>query len=226
MLLQLLESNEVRSLIDELKRAIAQVTQLRVEEPVEDQEQELRTRPGEPTEAELAKIIELTGVESKASDWLVVPFHASNSSLDLSQRKWEVSAIASMGLTAVGKPLLTNHDWGDVSSQKGFLFESKLIAEQEVNPEILEGAGFEDYNRKAIEDDGGFYWLYLCAAVPMNSETAESVLSRKAQNSSTGSLLNEPYMVCPNCTREARKLTKDRNKVVCFHDKNEKGRDA
>jgi hypothetical protein len=198
----------IESLRDEIQQALsAGVTEaIKLAEDgdrVEEEEYDpIRTTIGEPDDRQLKKIIELTGIESSASDWVVAGIHASNSALDRSGRRWGIRALTLLGMDFVGKPLITDHLWNQVESSRGIVISSALCKEDAsiVPDDMLSGAGAEEFNKEIIQKEG-FHWLYLCVAVPRDSTGAKLLETRAYQSVSTGSILFDPYLRCPNCER-------------------------
>lgn len=156
---------------------------------------------GEPTEAQLKQIIKLTGTLSEPKDWLVVNFHSSNNIIDLQQRRWSADVLLQMGLDSIGSVILCNHLWQDVEASRGFIFSSAIVTDRDVSEDMLKGAGFEDLNREIVREEG-LVWLHQSAAFPANSETANAITQRVFQKVSTGSILHDPVLICPTCSRE------------------------
>jgi len=195
--------------IDRLRSSIQNFIPLKVENAIADDSQEnnddqLDFHLGEPTTRQLELINAQLGYESKASDWFVCSFHASNTLLDLDLRAWHESSLYQMALDATGKVILTDHSWESVSTAQGFIYQALLVRDSEVDPYMLSGAGHEEYNKEIIEMNGGMLWLYLAACMPKNSEAAEAIKTRRFQSSSTGTILHKPYFICPDCTKEYR----------------------
>ena len=174
-----------------------------------------------PTASQVKVINQLIGWESSADEWLVVPYMASNNLVDFDYRRWHRDAIVGMGLTFKGRPLIFDHAWGDSEKAAAFIFESKLVTEESTTKDILNGGGFAKFNREIIKDEG-YIWLYLAAAVPKDSDTAEAILSRRYNDCSTGSMLRQPTLYCPNCSKQKGRMVsfyeKDKNDdYVCPH---------
>ena len=214
----------VKAVIDSLQQGDVEVKAI-VEAPIEEVEESLRMAPGVPTDAELAKIVELTGCKSEAGDWLVVPFMASNCFINSSLRRWSTSTPYQMGSTAVGRPLIKDHNLRDSDEALGFICSANVVIDREVSDKILNGDGYGEYN-KEILDREGFVWLHLVAAIPTNSEGAEAVRSRKFSDCSTGTKLEMPDMTCPDCEKvhgrqvsffETQRDSKGRESLTCPH---------
>jgi hypothetical protein len=190
--------------IESLKSAIQDLTSLTVREISDDDSDDgLDLHIGIPTSKQFETISKMTAIESSPEDWVVVPFHASNSCIDYSLRRWHRNTAIQMGLTMVGRPILMDHDWSSAknSAAGGFIFDAKVIIEPEAPEEVLRGGGYEEYNREIVAQEG-YQWLYLCAAFSKTADAAEGIKSRKFNDCSTGSVLSKPYMICPDCSQE------------------------
>jgi hypothetical protein len=195
--------------IESLRSSIEDVFKFQVsaiaesdEEVDKDDPNFLDTHIGIPTPAQMEAIRRVTAIDSQSEDWLVVPFHASNTLVDSSERRWHPSVMFQMAETAVGRCLMVNHSWSDVTDSFGTIIDAKICRDIQVDPYMLTGVGAEELNKEIIENEGGMLWLYLCAAIPANSQMAEAVRTRQYQDTSTGSLLRDPFYLCPNCQRE------------------------
>ena len=85
----------------------------------------------------------------------------------------------------------------------------------------MDAGGFGKLNKKVINKEGHI-WLYLCAAVPRTSRAVAAIENRVYGDCSTGSILNNGYELCPNCSEEMGRdvgiyeLDEDDN-YVCPH---------
>ena len=159
------------------------------------------THIGEPSPAQLERICKMTGKEWEASDWMVIPFMASNNLVDYNYRRWHIDCLAKMALTYMAKPLMFNHELWNVEDSEGFFFDVKLILGDEADEETRNGGEFGEENDEILEQEG-YCWLFLCAAVPADSKAAEVIGRRKANDFSTGSLGSKPIYFCPDCEKE------------------------
>lgn len=203
--------NEQAEAIDQLRSSIEELLSSEVSKAVEnigtketDDNSSIKTHIGPPDDEQLRQIIKLTGVESSADQWIVAGVHASNNLLDRSDRRWALNILAGMGMNFVGRPLICNHSWGDVNESRGLVISSALVKDDaSIVPEsMLSGAGAEEYNKEIIEKEG-LVWLYLCVAIPRSSAAAEMIVTRSANDVSTGSILHSAYLRCPNCERSS-----------------------
>ena len=188
--------------IEGIRSSLEQLLSLQTRVAEESEDDELDMHIGEPTPRQLKLINNLVGRESDTSEWLVVPFQASNSLVDFSLRRWHPTSVIDMALTAIGRPILMDHDWYSAKDASvGTIFDCSIVIDSEAPEDVIKGGGYEEYNREIIEDEG-YQWLYLCAAIAKNSVAAEGILSRRLSDCSTGSTLSQPYMICPDCSKE------------------------
>ena len=175
---------------------------------------------GEPTESQLKKIKELTGVESSAEEWMVVPIHASNNLVDLGYRRWHKNILEQMAATFIGRPHILDHEWYESECAVSFIFDCQLVTGTPTD-EIMQMGGFEEYNRKIVEKEG-YHWLFMNVAISNNHEAAEAIRSRRYNDCSTGSMLTNPEYICPNCSDDlGREVsfneTDDNKRYICPH---------
>jgi Sec-independent protein translocase protein TatA len=189
--------------IEALRKAIEGDTKELEPQLMEESQEEdgLDTHIGEPTPKQLEKINNLLGRESEASEWTVCAFYASNNFIDLSLRRWSESTMYQMAMTAVGRPHLIDHDWSRTESSIGFVFDAKVVKDKYAPEDVIKAGGYEKFNREILEEEG-HVWLYLNCAIASTHEAAEDIKARRKSDGSTGSILNRPYMLCPNCSRE------------------------
>lgn len=176
----------------------------------------------EPTTAQLSTINELIGRESSAEEWLIVPYMASNNFVDVDYRRWHKNALVGMGLTYKGRPLILDHAWGNSDKTVSFIFDAKLVTDEQTSNSILNAGGFAKFNKQILKNEG-YVWLYLAAAVAKTSDAADAIMNRQYQDCSTGSDLQGAYMICPNCSevkgREVTFTERDKNdEYICPHD--------
>ncbi|EKU98028.1 hypothetical protein Lepto7375DRAFT_7287 [Leptolyngbya sp. PCC 7375] len=176
---------------------------------------ELDTHIGTPTESQFKAIQQLTNSETSAEDWMVVPFTASNNLVDLGYRRWHQNVLRQMAQGFVGRPHILDHDWYDSESAVSFIFDVKLINDSGTDSKTVEMGGFGDYNKEIIENEG-YTWVYMCAAIAKTHDAAEAIRTRRYNDCSTGSILNQPRMICPNCTR-------DKGREVDFYETDKNG---
>lgn len=193
----------ISELREEIQKALSTTVTEALEES-DEEDDELDTHIGEPSPKQLSMINKLIGRESEASEWLVVPFMASNCNPDYSLRAWHRDTPIKLGLTAIGRPILLDHLWGDSRAAVGTIFDAKAVVDYEVSDEILDAGGFRELTEEIVKTEG-YRWLYICAAIPRNSETADNIRNRIHSDCSTGSTLSSPYMICPTCSKEHKR---------------------
>ncbi len=212
---------ELKTLLDELTNKVNALDEkIEMRELKEDLEVDLDTHIGTPSKSQLKRINKLVGRETESEEWLVVPYHASNNFVDLDYRKWHPSALVQMGSTFIGRPLLLDHQWGNSDKAVAFIFDSKLVSEQP-DKETLNKGGWSKFNREITKSEG-YQWLYLCAAIAVNSPAAKLIQDRAYNDCSTGSILRQPYLVCPNCSKKQGREVEfneidEKGEVICDH---------
>ena len=190
----------VQEFTDLLKGCWAELSSdVRVADDIEDDD--LDTHIGTPSESQFKAIQQLTNSETSAEDWMVVPFVASNNLVDLGYRRWHPNVLRQMAQGFVGRPHILDHDWYDSESAVSFIFDVKLINDSDTDSKTVEMGGFGDYNREIIEKEG-YTWVYMCAAIAKTHDAADAISTRRYNDCSTGSILNQPRMICPNCSKE------------------------
>ena len=176
---------------------------------------------GAPSAKQTDLIQEFVGREIDPEDWVVVPYMASNNFIDFGYRRWHLDILVQMAKGFPGRPLLLDHDWYESDKAVAFLFDAKLVKDLEVSDETLNGGDFAEFNQQILDEEG-YVWLYLCAAIPKNEDDAQAILNRKFNDCSTGSILKNPRLICPNCTaekgREIGFFDRDKNdEYICPH---------
>ena len=191
------------------------------DESDDDSDDDLDTHIGEPTESQFKVIQEMTNADTSPEDWVVVPFAASNNLVDLGYRRWHQNVLQQMAQGFKGRPHILDHDWYDSEYAVSFIFDVKLVNDSETDPEVVEMGGFGDFNREIIDAEG-YTWIYMCAAIAKSHDAAQAIMTRRYNDCSTGSILNNPRMICPNCSKEHGRdvdfYEKDKNnEYVCPH---------
>jgi hypothetical protein len=177
---------------------------------------------GEPTAVQLKKINALLGgEETEAKDWLVVPYMASNNLVDHDYRRWHISTMFQFATQFIGKPNILDHSQYKAESGVGFIFQALVVQDKTAPAAVVNGGGFGKLNKKIIAEEG-YVWLYLASAIPAGTEAATRIKARRYNSCSTGSLVKDPFLVCPNCSAEkGREVTfyetTEDGKYVCPH---------
>ena len=188
----------------ELQRSTVVTIEVEEEETDNDEDDEeyengIRNQIGFPNKYELDLISKLTGNVYTSTDWTMVPFMASNNLVDYGLRRWHPSSMLQLASTAVGRPLLVDHDMANSYAAKGFIVDAKVVRERTVEDRIIDGGGHRGYNQEIIQNEG-YIWLFLNVAIPTGSDTAKTLNDRIHNDCSTGSKLDKPIFICPDCS--------------------------
>ena len=148
-----------------------------VEEKLEELEREPKTDPGfHPTKRQMELISSLSVPhlgEVSADELAVVSFIAADNLMNRSASKWDLTALKKIpNMLKKGLPLMLNHDWDNISSIAGIIFDGKTVRSantdgRELN-RIISLSGAEQFNREIILNEG--YWTaQVSAAIPLNT---------------------------------------------------------
>jgi hypothetical protein len=181
-------------------------------------------RMGIPSEAQFAQLKSYLHADnnSTAEDWFVFSAIASDNLVSRSYRKWHLNTLTQMAEMLKGKPFELNHEWDDVCSVVGFIFESALLKLETPVMAAISQPMKTEFNQ-AIAESEGHHMLICSIAVPRSEEeTVNAIESRKHQAVSTGGFLQQIKMICPNCSathgRDVTFTERDKeDRYVCPH---------
>lgn len=134
-----------------------------------------------------------------ASDVVSIPMRASHNLMSHSNMAWAPSSLADMAIGMPGKPYLRDHEWEELDSAMGFIYDAELLHSAIAPAEFLSGE-YADRNRQIIAKQG-FYQLILHVAVEATHPIVRDIELRKADGVSTGTLTKGIYS-CPLCEVE------------------------
>jgi hypothetical protein len=157
---------------------------------------------GAPSPEQLAKINEYRrdGLPPwTASDLVSVPIRASHNLLSHNRMAWTPASLADMALGMPGKPYLKDHEWENLGSALGFIYEAELLHSPIAPAALLKGEYGE--NNRTIVAKEGFYQLILHVAIEATHEIVREIELRRADGVSTGTLTHGIY-ICPLCEIE------------------------
>ena len=155
---------------------------------------------GRPTDSQMEAILSLTDEESTPEDWYVMAFRASDNFVDRGLYRWHPNVQVQMGMDFSGKPLILDHQH-NTSNIVGFLMSPSLVRESSAPEEILNSIGMGAANQEIVRNEG-YLWLYTMGVLRAGHPAVEDVRSRRFNDVSTGSSLQDVRRICPNCTRE------------------------
>lgn len=153
---------------------------------------------GAPTTKQLAlmnKYRPLGQPKYSAEEMVTIPIVASNNLLAWSPAAWHPNTIARMAETYYGKPFEVDHNWWDVRSTFGFVYDTQYIVSDTAPDEILSLADNYDYN-KQIVDQVGYHQLVLYAAIQASRPDVDDIKYARYSNVSTGGI-TDGTMYCP-----------------------------
>lgn len=157
-----------------------------------------------PTEEELAKINRYVPDGMRlldADEVAVVPIMASDNLLNRSLGKWGLDGLRSLASLAIGKPVMLNHDWEDVLTTNGRIFDARVA--QCTNADTIKAAiaqaGNDRWNRSVVDKEG--YWcLILDAYFPIWSSAPDKIRMGTFDSVSLGAFRFDWDKVgCPIC---------------------------
>lgn len=177
---------------------------------------------GTPLPEDLESIKRVTGDDSwEPDEWFVVPFRASDNLVSRSYKVWHDNVLEQMPKQLIGKNLILNHDWEDVSSSIGIIFDG-FMSYDEPEQEIVSGNDREQSNSKIIQEKG-YKCIYLLAAVHASKpQEIMDIKTGRINKCSTGSILSNVNVICPHCTEEyGREIgffdTDENGNYICPH---------
>lgn len=180
---------------------------------------------GEPSKSDLSAIASFVGHEVQGDDWFMVSFHASDNLINRSWRRWHQNVLRQMADYYPGCPLIVDHNWAEVEDAVGFITAANLVTDPNPSNDYFKRPDPDEnrLNRKIVKAEG-LTVLYLTAAIPRSlSEVVQGVEFRRLHCCSTGGLLSNIRMICPNCSeKHGREVTfTERDKqgeYVCPHE--------
>lgn len=191
--------NEIDQFLESLKSKILESIEESTKDDIKDSD--FGANLSTPNDAQLALINQHIGWESKAEDWVTINYLASNNLVDLGYRRWHLNILYQMALGFAGRPFIFDHDWYDSDQAISFIYNTALVRDSDTDEETLNLGNFGEFNRQIVDEEG-YVWLMLSVAIARDSEVAKGILERKYNDCSTGSILNNPVYICPNCTRD------------------------
>lgn len=157
---------------------------------------------GTPLPEDLDKIKMLTGEDSwEPDEWFIVPFRASDNLVSHSYKVWHDRVLEQMPKQLIGKNLILNHEWDDVSSSVGIIFDG-FMTYDEPEPELTNGSDKSRSNTKIVQANG-YKCVYLLAAIHASKpQEIMDIKTGRISKCSTGGILNDVDIICPHCSEE------------------------
>lgn len=157
---------------------------------------------GVPLPEDLESIKKVTGDDSwQPDEWFVVPFRASDNLVSRSYKVWHDNVLQQMPSKLIGKNLIINHDWDDVRSSVGIIFDG-FMSYDEPDQENYESDTVSQSNYKIIQEKG-YKCVYLLAAIHASKpQEIMDIKTGRVSKCSTGSILSDVSIICPHCSEE------------------------
>lgn len=177
---------------------------------------------GIPDEGELAKINSYLDEPTKAEEWYIVPFKASDNLVSRSIRKWNDNVLNQMVVELKGRPLLIDHNWEEVEDSVGFIYDCYKVESSSCDEGIWNQPGKAEKNKAIIQREG-YKAVYCLAAISADmQQVITGIKMRRLNDCSTGGYLSQMKLICPNCSSEKQRTVtfteKDKNdEYVCPH---------
>jgi hypothetical protein len=156
----------------------------------------------------------------KADEMMVVTWVASHNLMSHSMGVWDLASLYEMAKkfpAGIGRPLQCDHEWYEMSTVKGFIFDSRLLRSNQAPDTVIEGEPeFVEINQEIVASEG-YYSLELDTAIPVNSEFGMAVASGLIGDCSTGGL-RENVFYCPICSKsQGRMVDFFKDADICPH---------
>lgn len=133
---------------------------------------------------------------------LSVPILASSNLLRWDMTVWTEKALHSMSATFPGQALMINHDWDDVRSSLGFVYDSEIVKipnQSTPAKEFLLDLSINSDVDSELFDKTGFSAVIAYAAIAADSPTAGAIRYRQLADVSTGGMFLGRKYICPLC---------------------------
>lgn len=153
-----------------------------------------------PSKSELKKIkqfIPAGGRERDESNTVVVPFLAADNLMNRSLEKWDLASLKTMASIFAGSPTQLNHDWSDVGTIWGKVFDAQYVHQADAPSEALNFAGNGKVNRRIVKEEGFGMTIAKTFANP-DSPVVRAISDGFIGHVSTGGFYFSDY-ICPNC---------------------------
>jgi hypothetical protein len=126
---------------------------------------------------------------------------ASNNLLHSTLFRWSIPSLVKMKQTYLGKPLMFDHQWENVTQQVAFVYDSVLFhyknPSQEIRDFYLEHSPEPDIDSEILDTEG-LYQLVNCIATETSHPITNEIIYGRKINASIGGL-EDGSMICPIC---------------------------
>jgi hypothetical protein len=210
-----MKSRQLVNVLQDLEQIVKSLDLVSLQEP-DLSNMGISLNRGKPTPDQLDKINQMTGRDSKAEEWYVIPFKASDNLVSRSMRQWHGDVLNQMTDQLKGRPLIVDHNWDNVGDSVGHIFDCVMTNATSAPQSVWDQPGKADLNRAIIAKEG-YKAVYCLACVGSDMQNViDGIESRRLNDCSTGGLLSNIQMLCPNCSD-------DKGREVSFTEKNKNG---
>lgn len=154
---------------------------------------------GHPSPEQLEKMnqFRLKGAKPFSAEEVVsVAFLGSNNLLHSSPEVWSINALRQMEQQFPGRPFTNDHNWYDVNSINGMVYDAELIQATEVPKSVLEKVDY-DINHAIFQKDG-YVQLILYVMFEAGHPIVDKLRFRRGGDVSTGTFVNTDKIICPH----------------------------
>lgn len=137
-----------------------------------------------------------------AREVLSVPILASTNMMRWDMTVWTPRALKSMAATYPGQSLMLNHDWEQVQSSLGFVYDAEIVnipSVSEPAKEFLMDLSVNTDVDGELFERQGFMGVIAYAAIPADSPSAGAIRYRQLADVSTGGIFLNRSFMCPLC---------------------------
>lgn len=155
---------------------------------------------GTPTEQQMGLINQYLPKGARRlqpSEVVTIPFIAADNLLNRGMGRWDADSIKAMAQVIVGKPAMLDHDWDDVETVWGRVYDAQAITAPTAPDSILNQAKNAEANRLIVQAEG-FWQCLIHIFAPADSEIVAGLADGRFSEVSTGGFEFEEYW-CPVC---------------------------
>jgi len=166
--------------------------------------------------AKMQKFLPKGAAPYSADEVVTVPFNASDNLISFSNGAWTVDSINEMAIALIGQKFILNHNWDDIGTSQGKIYDAQIITTASAPVDILQKGGNFDVNARIVAHNG-YSKLILHTYFEAGSPIVNAIRFGRVDQVSTGLLCDLDGFVCPNCSEEEGHNVKFSNEI-CSHD--------
>jgi len=166
--------------------------------------------------AKMQKFLPKGATPYSADEVVTVPFNASDNLISFSNGAWTVDSINEMAIALVGQKFILNHNWDDIGTSQGKIYDAQVITTASAPVDILQKGDNFDVNARIVAHNG-YSKLILHTYFEAGSPIVNAIRFGRVDQVSTGLLCDLDGFVCPNCSEEEGHNV-NFNDEICSHD--------